>query len=191
MQKHTYPIMLATVLFLSCTAANAVSAAELAGNSTPVILGLSAIGADQHNAEFQVYDRMLPVYRENGIRAALLEASLFYQHDCSEEKLLEMLKRFHVVHLATTEEGVDQFDQTHKKRRGHCGTRTGAICRGRGRTVSPAATGPLSKHRHRVVLERRARAAGRKILHEGVFDKTRSFEGMTLVKATFFHTAQH
>ena len=104
---------------------------------------------------------MIPAYRENGIRAALLEASFFFNQRLPEDQLLAMMKRFHVVHLTTTEEGVTRFDEAHKKRRRRRGTRAGALRRGGRRTVSSAPAGPLSRRRGRTVLERRARAAGR------------------------------
>ena len=45
--------------------------AVLSAAAKPVILGLSAPEADKFNVEFQQHDRMMPVYRENGIQATL------------------------------------------------------------------------------------------------------------------------
>jgi len=169
-------------------ALNLCAAAARAGEAKPVVLGLSAGDADRYNVEFQRYDRMIPVYRENGIRAALLEASFFYHRDCPEAKLLELMKRYQVVHLTTTEEGVTRFDEAHKKRAAVVGR---ALVRyveeGGGLFLEPQPVrypGDEDELYWNAVLA----PLGVKILHEGVFDKTRTFEGQTLGKATFWHT---
>ena len=125
-----------------------------------MVLGLSRGDADKYNAEFQLYDRMIPVYRENGIQAALLENSLFYGRDCTEEDLLKVLKRFHVAHLILPEQAVCRFDAPHQKRAAVVGLRAGPVRR-RGRWVVPrTAVCPLSRRRRRIVLERRAETVG-------------------------------
>ena len=45
-----------------------------AQGTKPIALGLCARDADKYNVEFQQYSRMQPVYRQNGIRAAVLAA---------------------------------------------------------------------------------------------------------------------
>jgi hypothetical protein len=47
---------------------------------------------------------MMPVYQENAIRAGLLEFSVFYRIDATEDQLLKMLKKLHMVQLTTTHE---------------------------------------------------------------------------------------
>jgi len=163
-------------------------AAARAQDAGPVLLGLCAVDADKHNVEFQTCDRMLPVYREHGIQAALLESSFFYRRDCTEDQLLEMLKRFHVVHLATTEEGVTRFDERHQRRAAIVGRAlAGYVEQGGGLFLQPQPVrypGDEDELYWNAVLS----PLGAKILHEGVFDKTRAFEGQTLGKATFWQT---
>jgi len=160
-----------------------------AQDAKPVILGLAAVDADKHNVEFQTYDRMIPVYRQNGIQAALLESSYFYRRDCTEDQLLEKLKRFHVVHLATTEEGVTRFDEKHQRRAPVVGRALARyVEQGGGLFLQPRPVrypGDEDELYWNAVLA----PLGAKILHEGVFDKTRAFEGQTLGKATFWRTS--
>ena len=92
--------------FLLLLAANLTSLCTGLAAEPAVLLGLSQHEAAKFNVEFQQYSRMQPVYAENGIRAALFEHSAFYRGDWSEEKILEMLKQFHVVHLEGTHESV-------------------------------------------------------------------------------------
>jgi len=186
----SFPASLQSVQGADKTAAPAQGTTPVgAGEAKSVLLGLSAVDADKHNVEFQAYDRMVPVYQENGIRPALLESSFFYRRDCTEDKLVELMKRFHVVHLATTEEGVTRFDEAHRKRAEIVGR---ALVRyveqGGGLFLQPQPVrypGDEDERYWNAVLA----PLGAKILHEGVFDKTRAFEGQTLGKATFWHTA--
>jgi hypothetical protein len=180
-----------TILGLLCAALlslNLSADSAGAGEAKPVVLGLCTGDADRHNVEFQRYDRMIPVYRENGIRAALLESSLFYYRDCPGAKLLEMMKQFQVIHLTTTEEGVTRFDEAHKKRAGIVGRALARFVEdGGGLFLQPQPVrypGDEDELYWNAVLA----PLGAKILHEGVFDKTRTFEGQTLGKATFWHT---
>jgi hypothetical protein len=154
----------------------------------PVVLGLSAGDADKHNGEFRAYDRMIPVYGENGIRAALLEASLFYDRECPEERLLAIMKQFHVVHLTTTEEGITRFDERHKRLAAVVGRVLARyVEEGGGLFIQPQPVrypGDDDERYWNAMLA----PLGAKILHEGIFDKTRTFQGQTLGKADFWHT---
>ncbi|MDD5704809.1 MAG: hypothetical protein PHR35_02710 [Kiritimatiellae bacterium] len=87
-----------------------------AEEAKPVVLGLCSGDADKYNVEFRQYNRMMPVYRENGIRAALLELAPFAGQDSSEDALLAMMKKFHVVHLTIPNEAAGVFDEAYKKR---------------------------------------------------------------------------
>ena len=60
---------------------------------------------------------MIPVYQENGIRAALLEHSRCSTTGTARKiELLKMLKQFHVVHLDMGQESLNRFDAAHKRR---------------------------------------------------------------------------
>jgi len=165
--------------------------AVFSAEANPIILGQCAGDADKHNVEFQLYDRMIPVYGENGIRAALLEHSFFFHRNSTEDQLLAMMKKFHVVHLATTQEGASPFDEALKQRATVVGR---ALARyveeGGGLFLQPQ---PVRYPNTDDELYWNAVLAplGVTILHEGVFDKTRTFEGKTLPQirnATFWHT---
>jgi hypothetical protein len=175
-------------LFAGALALNVCASQARAEEPAPVALGISRVEADRYNAEFQLYDRVLPVYREHGIRAALVDLLPFYSRDCSEEKLLEKLKQFHVVQLTTPDGGVKTFDAIHRKRASLVGR---ALLRyveqGGGLCLQPQAVryrGDEDELYWNAVIA----PLGAKILHEGDFDKTRRFEGQTLQKATFWYT---
>ena len=153
-----------------------------------MVLGLSRGDADKYNAEFQLYDRMIPVYRENGIQAALLENSLFYGRDCTEEDLLKALKRFHVAHLILPEQAVCRFDAPHQKRAAVVGRAlVRYVAEGGGLFLEPQSVryrGDEDELYWNAVLK----PLGATILHEGIFDKTRAFQGQTLGLETFWTT---
>ncbi|MCG2659246.1 MAG: hypothetical protein L6437_03240 [Kiritimatiellae bacterium] len=163
-----------------------------AGDAGPrITLGLTRGDADKYNVEFQKYDRMIPVYTKNGIRTALLEVNPLYRQDATEEQLLASLKRFHVVHLNTTDEGVSRFDEKHKARAAVVGRVLARyVEEGGGLFLQPQSVrypGDEDELYWNAVLA----PLGAKILHEGAFDKTRVFEGKTLyahVATTFWFT---
>ncbi|MDD5704814.1 MAG: hypothetical protein PHR35_02735, partial [Kiritimatiellae bacterium] len=161
-----------------------LGASARAEEAKPVVLGLCSGDADKYNVEFQQYDRMMPVYRENGIRAALIELGPFVSQDYAEDQLLAMMKKSHVVHLTIPIEAVAVFDDVQKKRAAIVGR---ALARyveeGGGLFIEPQSVrypGAQDEDYWNAVLA----PLGAEILHEGAFDKTRSFAA----KATFWHT---
>ena len=181
-------LLLTSCVFAGLLALNLYTTLARAGEVNPVVLGLCHPDADNHNTEFQRYHRMIPVYREKGIRVALLEQAFFFDRDCPEDQLLAMMKKFHVIQLATLPEGVPTLDVPHKKR----AVAVGRVLRryveeGGGLFLQPQPVRYQNTDDERywnAVLA----PLGVKILHEGDFDSTRSFEGRTLGKVTFWHT---
>jgi len=153
--------------------------------------GITADDADKYTAEFQQHGRMIPVYREHGIRAALLEFLGLLPTDATEEQLLEMMKKFQVVHLTTTHEGATPFDERHRRR-------AGIVGRALVRYVKEAEACCSSPYRY-ATRTTRTKSTGNAVLAplvprsstRGSLTKTRSFEGLTVGKATFWYTRQH
>jgi len=81
-----------------------------------IVLGLAARDASKYNYQYMKYDRMVPHYKENGIPGSLIEHGAFYREDWPQEKIYETLKQYHVVHLATTCEGVETLTNRHRAR---------------------------------------------------------------------------
>jgi len=163
-------------------------AALAAPPAAPVVLGIATYDAEKYNFEFQQYDRMIPVYQENGIRAALIERAFFHQRDRTEDQLVAHLKQFQVVHLMTTDTDLPRFDETHQRRAAVVGRAlVRYVSEGGGLLLQPQ---PVRYPGTDVEVYWNAVLAplGLQILHEGVFDKTRTFEGMTLNKVTFWRT---
>ncbi len=153
-----------------------------------IVLGVTYHDGEKYNVEFQQYSRMQPLYRENGIRAAYLESSLLSHSDCTEDNLLQQLKQFQVVHLTTTHEGVKCFDAAHQKEAEVVGRALARYVEGGGGLFLEPVSVRYPNDQDEVYWNAVMAPLGLQILHEGVFDKTRAFEGMTLNKATFWHT---
>ena len=151
-------------------------------------LGISSGDAAKRNVEFQEYGRMMPLYRENGIRAALLEFSPFVSIEAIEDQLVAMMKQFNVVHFTTTSSGVNAMDAAKQRRAPIVGRALARyVAGGGGLFLDPQAV------RYPHTDDEKYWSAvlaplGLTLLHEGVFDKTRSFQGVTLGPATFFFT---
>jgi len=146
----------------------------------PVVLGIATHEAAQHNTEFLKYSRMLPVYQQRGIAASLVEQDGLCHSGWSEEKLLQLLKGYHVVHLTTTEEGVQKITPPLAAQAKIAGAALARFVReGGGLFLQPRAVrypGDDDERYWNLVLER----FGCEILHEGNYDKTRTFDGQPL-----------
>lgn len=154
----------------------------------PIVLGLAMCEAASHDVEFWQQNRMMPLYQQNRIEPSLFEFSGFYYADASEDDLCKLLKQFHVVHLGTTHEGVEKLTPAHTARAKRVGA---ALARyvndGGGLFLQPLAVRYRTDQDEtywNMVLE----PLGAQILHEGVFDKSRQFEGRTVAKALFWWT---
>ena len=161
-----------------------------ARESKPIRLGLTSESADRFNTEFQQYDRMTAVYRENGIQAALLEKSVFHVRDCSEAELLATLKQFHVVHLSMGEEGHKRFTAADKKRVAIVGRALARYVADGGGLFLQLRVCNYPGDENELYWNALLAPFGTQSLHEGVFDNTHTLEGTTLPdqKVLFWHT---
>ncbi len=173
-------------LFGLCAAAYIVGAPVAAQN--PVVLGLSAGEADRHDVEFQRYGRMIPVYKENGIQASLVEYLSLLTPGWSEERIYNLLKTHHVVRLHTGNEGVYQVTP---QLAAQARTAGAALLRyvqdGGGLLLQPEPVRyPNSEDEKywNLVLA----PLGVQILHEGIYDTTRNFEGGAVGRIRFWVT---
>ena len=155
----------------------------------PIALGLAENEAEKYNVEFMQYNRMQPVYKENGIQASLFEFGAFTGKDWTEEKIYNLLKQYHVVHLTTTENGIVTVTPELEE---HAKIAAAALAHyvkdGGGLYIQPRAVrypNDQDEKYWNLVLE----PFGAQILHEATFDKTRAFEGKTLGMATFWFTS--
>ncbi|HEY3397641.1 MAG TPA: hypothetical protein VGM19_08285 [Armatimonadota bacterium] len=153
-----------------------------------VLLGLCTQEADKHNVEFQQYGRMIPAYRENGIRAAMLEFDPFFRVDATEDQLVKMMQQFNVVHLATTNDGVYDMGAAGPRRAAIVGQALARYVEGGGGLFLDPQSVRYPNTDDEKYWNLVLAPLGLSILHEGVFDKTRAFEGTTLGPATFFYT---
>lgn len=161
----------------------------LCNAASPIVLGLAGKEAEKHNVEFMQYSRMQPVYKENGIQASLFEFTAFTGKDWTEEKIYNLLKQFHVVHLTTTEEGITVVTP---ELAAHAKVAGAALARyvkdGGGLYIQPRSVRYPNSHDEKYWNLLLA-PFGLQILHEATFDKTRTFEGKTLSLVPFWFTS--
>jgi hypothetical protein len=79
--------------------------AAVRGGEPTVVLGLASADAEKYNVEFMRFDRTLPLYKEHGIQASLLEFDGLFLQDWPEEKLYGLFRQYHVVAFYTSSEG--------------------------------------------------------------------------------------
>ncbi len=170
--------------------ASAMSAAALADEAQPpVVLGVGQHEAAKFDVEYQKYDRMQPVFKENGIQASLFDMGLLYRPGAGEEQILKELRKFHVIHLNTTTEEVPKITpelEAHAKVAGSALAKF--VSEGGGLFIAPQNvrySGDKDEQYNNMLME----GIGAEILHEGCFDKTSEFEGTTLAKAKFWMTS--
>ncbi|MEI8195466.1 MAG: hypothetical protein WCI73_06120, partial [Phycisphaerae bacterium] len=153
-----------------------------------VVLALACNEAAQKDTEFQRFGRMIPLYKQNGIQASLCENRNLLNPGASAEAIYQALKAYHVVRLQTTTEGF--YDLT-PQLAAHAKVVGGALARyvrdGGGLLIQPVAVrypNSADEKYWNLVFE----PLGVEILHEGIYDPTRNFEGQAVVKVPFFVT---
>lgn len=165
-----------------------LGAGARAGAEGVVVLGLSAGEADKHDVEWQQYGRMVPVYKQNGVQASLVEYSAFLAAGWSEEAIYKLLKGYQVVRLHTGNEGVYLVTP---ELAAHAAAAGKALARyvsdGGGLLLQPEPVRyPNSedeKYWNLVMAP-----LGVQILHEGIYDTTRNFKGGAVGEINFWVT---
>jgi hypothetical protein len=168
-----------------------LSAVGFTGEENPVVLGVTRYDGEKYNVEFGRYDRMAPVYRQNGIEASLITLGDVYpSRKFTEDQLVAKWKQFHAILLIPEHEGVAILTPecaAYAKVVGAALARY--VSEGGGLVVTPRPVrypGQDDEKYWNIVFE----PLGITLLHEGVFDKTRQFEGKTLwyQKEPFWYT---
>ena len=159
-----------------------------AEDTEPVILGLGKNEADKYNAEFMKYDRRVPLFQKNGIRTALCESGAFSRYDWPDEGLYQELKKFHVIHLTTLTEGVSRMTPAFAKRAEQASAVLARFVREGGGLFIQCQPVLYPNDEDEKYWNLFLKPFGLQILHEGVFDKTRQFQGRTLGTSTFWFT---
>ncbi|MBU4365778.1 MAG: hypothetical protein KKF10_01445, partial [Verrucomicrobia bacterium] len=153
-----------------------------------VILGLGSGDAEKYNVEFMQFDRMIPLYAENNIQASLMENAGLCRQDQTEENLYKTFKQYHVIAFSTSFVGVYRLDDQFRKRAAVVGKALARyVQEGGGLFLDPLPVlypGSDDEKYWNLVFA----PFGLEILHEGVFDKTRAFQGKTLGTTTFWFT---
>lgn len=139
------------------------------------IVGIATHDGAKFNAEFRKYDRLLPVYNQYDIEPTLIEKGGLQDKDWSVDEIYNELKKCHVVHLVTTHVGADA-DPDGIKRAERVGEALARYIKEGGglflQVVPVRYPNDDDEKYWNIVLK----PLGVKILHEGVYDKTRSKE---------------
>lgn len=182
MRSLSLRLLFASALLCLCCAGFSQEAQQ-------VVLGIATHEAAKYNTEYLKFDRMPPVYRQSGIEASLVEMDGLYLQDWSEEQIVSLLRRYHVILLNTTCEGLPRLTPELEARARRVGAALARyVGEGGGLYLQPRSVrypGDEDERYWNLVLE----PLGCEILHEGVFDKTRQYEGRTAGKALFWYTS--
>ncbi|HEY3418800.1 MAG TPA: hypothetical protein VGM23_18145, partial [Armatimonadota bacterium] len=153
-----------------------------------ITLGIAYTDAQQYNAEFFLYRRMVPLFTENHIEASLIEHGAFYTQDWKDEQLDNLLNGCHVVVLTTTNEGAGKLTPELQARAKRVGAALARYVQGGGGLFlqpQPVRYANTDDEKYwNLVLE----PLGVQLLHEAVVDTTRSYEGKTTGKTFFWYT---
>lgn len=181
-------VQLLAVLVLLLLARDSRMWAAGEGGTPPVVLGLMLNEALQKDTEFQRFGRMIPVYKQNGIQASLCENSNLINAGASEEGIYQQLKAFHVVRLQTSTEGFYDLTPELKSHAKVVGAALARYVRDGGglllQSVAVRYPNSFDEQYWNLVCE----PLGLQILHEGVYDPTRHFEGNAITKVNFWIT---
>lgn len=129
-----------------------------------------------------------PLYTENNIQVAPLNMAGLSREDWTEEKLYDHFKRCHAIVLQPASEGIFKLDDKLRNRAAAAGKALARyVQEGGGLFVKPMPVrypGSDDEKYWNLVLA----PFGMEVLHEGVYDRTRTFQGATLESATFWFT---
>ncbi len=161
-----------------------------AGAQKPTIVGFLSNDAEKYNVEFQQYDRMIPVYKQNGLAPVLIEQRPFMGGARDADQIYQMLKPLHALVLTTTTEGHETVQLTPQQEA--YGKMVGeALARyvqeGGGlflQAQSVRYPNTDDEKYWNVVMA----PFGATLLHEGCFDPTRTFKGFDLGPTTYWFT---
>jgi len=154
-----------------------------------VLLGIPMVDGDKRNVEFRKYNRLIPVYQKNNIEPVLFNNPFLPGSGYSEDKIYETICRFHVVHLTTTNEGIGKnFGENEKEYARSVGNALKRYVEEGGGLFIQSRSVRYPNEKDEEYWNEVLKVLGIEILHEGVFDKTRVYEGKTLSKANFFWT---
>ena len=154
-----------------------------------ILLGLPKADGDKYNVEYRKYGRLIPVYQKNNIEPVLFNYIFSPRSGYSEDKIYESILRFHVIHLTTTDEGVGtKFGENEREYARRVGNALKKYVEEGGGLFIQARSVRYPNEKDEEYWNEVLKVFGIEILHQGVFDKTRVYEGKTLSKANFFWT---
>lgn len=167
----------------------AATPAAFANDPAPLNLGITLVDGDKYNVEYQRFHRMAAAYQKNGILPFLIDEQGMTRAHWSEDQLVRHLRPYHVVLLNTTCEGIDKLTPELEAQAKVTGAALARYVReGGGLFLQPRSVrypGDQDEVFWNIVLE----PLGCQILHEGVFDQSRQYEGKTVSKELFFYTS--
>jgi len=186
MLKSLFPLNLVAVfLFLPLLAMAAPASGQVQASRPTIKLGLTGeTDATKRDVEFQQYDHMVPVLRDEQIEASLMTWTPFYEPGLSGEQLDALLRGYHAIHFRTTEVGIARLTpklEAHARMVGAALVKYVEEGGGLFLEVQPVRYAGAEDEKYwNIVLE----PLGIQIPHEGIFDKTRTFEQVLMYGRT-------
>lgn len=150
-------------------------------SAVPVKLGLAwTSDAAKRDVEFQQYAPVASLYRKAGLEPSLMPREPFFHPGITREQMDALLAGYHAIHLETTEEQISKLTPeilAHAKMVSealvHYVERGGGLFL----DINPVRyPGMKDEEYWNIILK----PLGIRILHEGVFDPTRTFEAVTM-----------
>lgn len=183
MKKILYFVMFLFVFFLNT--------GNLVGDEKKIILGIARVDGGKYNVEFRKYHRTILFYQKNNIEPVLFDYIFLPQSSktLTEKQMYEIISRFHVIHLATTIEGVGvMFGEEEKGQAQKVANVLKKYVENGGGLFIQAQSVRYPNTKDEDYWNEVLKPFGIEILHECIFDKTREYKGKTINEESFFYT---
>jgi hypothetical protein len=177
-------VLMASLLFAFFRILNANAAGK------NVVLGITRTDGEKYSVEFVKYNPLAEYYRKNGINARLFNYNNFYRYDLTPLSLYNKLKKYNVVLLRSMDEGIHHLTPAYVARAANVSKALMKYVEaGGGLIIEPRPVRYPNDDDEKywnLVYKR----FGLKLLHEGVFDKSKQIENEIRSgrKFKFFHT---
>ncbi|MCM8785078.1 MAG: hypothetical protein NC899_02365, partial [Candidatus Omnitrophica bacterium] len=154
-----------------------------------IYLGIPQVDGDKYNVEFRKYHRTIPLYQKNNIEPILFNDVFLPRYKLTEEQIYEKISRFHLIHLTTTDEGIGtKFGESEREYAKRVSNALKRFVEEGGGLFIQVRSVRYPNEKDEEYWNQVLKIFGIEILHEGVYDKTREYEGRTLNQAKFFYT---
>ena len=166
----------------------AVTCSALAQELKPIVVGRMQNDAEKYLVEYLRYDRTVPLYKEYGLQPTMINGGDLVHGGLPQEELCRVMKTCHVVIIGTTQEGVYKLTPELEQCAAELGRKLARYVEDGGGLLIQANPvrypGSDDEKYWNIVFK----PFGVKILNEGLFDKTRTFQPTPGSRPTYWET---